>query len=757
MKAPMKLLLAVIGLLLTTNIDAQKFKVSDIKVKFAESPHAGRIHLTAIENRYDTTVVVRFINEFDGHHTDIKLKKKEKANPDLTFNVVLARPVTSSRYMEIYRHSRVQNTKEQVDSQQYDVDKKADESGEKNKAEIKQKENPIETITTEKGKVDKREDTQKKEGESKKKDDVQNEKGNTNKEKHDTPNRQDDDARKNDDTDNRHDFKVGVMLIPTETVVKNFVNISPFVSEANSSCNSAIIAQHLEHLQLLSIDKEAYVKERKLMEYIESQDDTISQMRKNSSAIIDKFLLRYEAEKLDSIEACRAQMGDILKERACARDSLLSPLKAIVKNERESHVGINWKLIGVCLAFVLVGIILFVWYRKVKNKQQTPQNSRRYSSSMNGVSEQSLIVVGQKTTPTMKKQSLDDVYDNETYVKIDSKDFCTDSAVRTLYIKNSCVKDIYNMYAEDLRYPGNPGEDGCMVLGRWVYDEEAQQYDVSLEYIVLPGEDAVFSEYELNFGGKIKLTMSEKLRKLRQETDLQYDLTCWVHSHPGLGVFFSNSDNNVHMQLKKSSHPKFLTALVIDIMTPQQETGIFTFKQDETVNSKNELTKMYSLEELYQWALVSERKSFDAKDYFNALGKARNHVNECYSIQLSNGAIIDMTFLAAKTIGFIGFVHGFNMERGEKTQCIIATVTKNETMPDNEMLGCFVVAAHCSIPSLRKTVAKYLRNIRFVLVYTATDGLLTSIPVVNQNLCNSENYYGEQKLDDLKIWTRRRR
>ncbi len=421
----------------------------------------------------------------------------------------------------------------------------------------------------------------------------------------------------------------------------------------------------------------------------------------------------------------------------------------------EKFPNLDWKLVGVCGGILLIVVVLFLWYRRT-NKVQQASIKKKDSSSENSDSP-SLIVVGQKSTTALKRQSIDDVYDNEAYLKIDCSDFCDDSAVRSIYVKNACVKEIYNMYADDLRNPDNPKEDGCMVLGRWIYDETAGQYDVTLETVVLPGDDAVFAEYELNFGGKIKLKMSEKLRKLRRETDLQYDLTCWVHSHPGLGVFFSNSDNNVQMQLKHPVHPKFLTAWVIDILTPEQEMGIFTFKQDETVNSKNEITKIYSLEELYKWALASERRSFDSNDYYDALGQINFHFNECFGIQLSNGAIIDMTFLAAKQNGFVGFVHGYIIERGEKIHCITNAVTNNETAPDNDMLGCFVVASHCSIPSIRKVVAGHLNKIRFVLVYTATDGLLTSIPVINQEISGNDAYYGEHKLEDLKIWTRRRR
>ena len=81
--------------------------------------------------------------------------------------------------------------------------------------------------------------------------------------------------------------------------------------------------------------------------------------------------------------------------------------------------------------------------------------------------------------------------DNKAYLKIECADFCNDSAVRRMYIKNTCIKDIYNMYADDLRNPDNPKEDGCMVLGRWVHDDHTNEYYVSLEEIVRPGDDAV--------------------------------------------------------------------------------------------------------------------------------------------------------------------------------------------------------------------------------------------------------------------------
>ena len=347
---------------------------------------------------------------------------------------------------------------------------------------------------------------------------------------------------------------------------------------------------------------------------------------------------------------------------------------------------------------------------------------------------------------------------NEAYLPIDCAAFCLDSAVRRIYIKNTCIKDIYNLYAEDLRNPDNPNEDGCMVLGRWVYDEKKDEYYVSLEEIVKPGEDAIFKEYELNFGGKIKLKVSERLRRLRRETNLQYDMTCWVHSHPGLGVFFSNADSSVQMQLKHPVHPKFLVAMVIDILTPEQELGIFTFKHDLTINSKADLTKMYSLEELYKWAVKSDRMSFKPEDYYNIMQNASKRINSHYGVELSNGAVIDMCQLQTnQENGLLSWAHGYAYEKDGKIELILKSVSQAKHEPDNEVLGCFINGSHCSIPTIKRIISNDFRKIRFILFYSTSEDVLSSIPVIDGQISMDETYYGEIKLENLKIWTRRKR
>ena len=395
------------------------------------------------------------------------------------------------------------------------------------------------------------------------------------------------------------------------------------------------------------------------------------------------------------------------------------------------------------LGVLIIAAVVFLLLRSKKKNQPSfptdnyiPYNGPTNNGNNNGGND---LIIRRKTSSVLHKQSLDDVIDNGNYMALDCSEFCNDTAVKTMYIKNSCIMDIYNMYAEDLRNPNNPKEDGCMVLGRWIHDEKLDEYAVSLEEVVFPGDDAVFAEYELDFGGKIKVKVNEKLRKLRRDTNLQYDLTCWVHSHPGLGVFFSNTDCSLHLLHKHPTHPKFLTAIVIDILTPQQELGVFTFKHDLSINSKADLKQLYSLEEWYKWAVESKRNAVIFEEHYNTLENAKSRNNRCYNLQLSNSAIIDMDLIATnQDRDSIYFVHGFSKEQNGQTTNVAVKIENTDTLTDNELVGCYMVVTHRSFPTIKNAVTKYLDKIKFVLVYSIADGMLTTIPVIFNDLCADE-------------------
>ena len=67
-----------------------------------------------------------------------------------------------------------------------------------------------------------------------------------------------------------------------------------------------------------------------------------------------------------------------------------------------------------------------------------------------------------------------------------------------------------------------------------------------------------------------------------------------------------------------------------------------------------------------------------------------------------------------------------------------------------------MIGTHRSLPTIRKAITN-IDKIQFILFYSTSDEMLTAIPVINGQLSTEENYYGEEKLEELKIWTRRKR
>lgn len=537
----------------------------------------------------------------------------------------------------------------------------------------------------------------------------------------------------------------------------SFIEGDPFYSRSEIAIDSAKIERHIKNLNDWN-DRKSYIQDKSLGSYLRSAKDTLDAQEMGIESFIDDYLKSSSGYNEDDAPVLRNRMRVVLHERIESRRSQIDKLDKEM-NDSSDKTGEDgfwdkYSMLVICGGVVIALVILLFFITKSRVKRDNRiRHTNNPGNSAPG------MVVRRKTTSILKKQSLENVIDNPEYIRIDCGDFCHDSAVRRIYLKNSCVIDIYNMYADDLRNPDNPNEDGCFVLGRWVCDNETKEYYVSLENIVRPGDDAVLSEYELNFGGKIKMKADARLRKLRKETNLQYDLTCWVHSHPGLGVFFSNADNNVQMQLKNATHPLFLVAIVVDILTPEQELGFFTFKRDGSVNSKAELTKMYSLEELYRKALESGRNLFQSDNYFNVLGEAVTRSDNLCGIELSNGAIIDMDMIKSQQPdGTMAYAHGFLRNEGLKGECVVEKISKEEKVSDNECVGCYVVASHCSIPTLRRTLAdKIASGIHFVMVCSTADDRLTVIPISHGELSTDDNTYGEYQFEDLKIWTRRKR
>jgi len=561
--------------------------------------------------------------------------------------------------------------------------------------------------------------------------------------------------------------------VTVDEVTNNFrqyLEDIPYFNEATLQSLSDEVAAHIDKLQNWK-DRKAYIQENNLTEFIASQKEELTNQKEGAGTVIDQFMKKYSGRLITDTVACRDSLENIIYDKLGRLETNLNLLEREINSKGDDKDGglPMGAILGIAAGLVAL-LLIWALVSASRKKKSTPApvvnplNANRAGTNTGG---EAGIVVRRKTATILKKQSLEDVIDNPHYMKIDLEDCCYESAVRRMYIKDACVVDIYNMYLSDLRDPDHAKEYGCMVLGRWVHDAENSEYYVSLEQIVLPGEDAIFDEYELNFGGKIKLKVLELLRKLRRETNLQYDLTCWVHSHPGLTVFFSNADSNVQDQLKHPQHPKFLTALVIDTLTPTMETGVFTYHRDMSLNSRNDLKKLYSLKEWYEWA----QKSVEAPDEvktenpvetpslsFNTLAEAKEHTTACVGIHLSRDMIVDLCMsLSNQTNGIAGYVHGHTVKKDQLSEFVADRLSDKEKEENLEMVGCFVVTPHLSIPSVRKAIGDKIGQYKFVLVYTPSDGILTSIPVMADDLCSYESYYGSQKLEDLKLWIKKNR
>ena len=167
---------------------------------------------------------------------------------------------------------------------------------------------------------------------------------------------------------------------------------------------------------------------------------------------------------------------------------------------------------------------------------------------------------------------------------------------------------------------------------------------------------------------------------------------------------------------------------------------------------------MYSLEDLYKWAIESEKSTYKSENYYNLIPSSKNRSSIFYEILLSNSAIIDIEkYSIEQQVGFTGWIQGFTQNTKNHNEFVIDKITEFKNYSDVNTLGYFIIGTHRSIPSIRTSIIDIKSSIKFVLFYSTTDGTITSIPIINNELYTDENYYIEKNLEELKIWTRRKR
>lgn len=399
-------------------------------------------------------------------------------------------------------------------------------------------------------------------------------------------------------------------------------------------------------------------------------------------------------------------------------------------------------IVGIALLLLLIGLF-FIFRKRNKGRAFKPKEQKG-PDVLSMITDES--VVYERGLEHVRKR------ENE-YLTFDMDQVFEDTAVKKVYFNTDLIKKLYDFFNGSLEDGGRTNETGCFILGCWdLVQGRKDRYDVSLEYMVEPGDDADFGEYSLNFGKKIGINMASVIDTLGQKSKRDYVLTCWMHSHPGLGLFLSNQDLIVQQQLTYSDHRKRLLALVIDTNTPDFKLGFFTAKTDGKMNNQEEVRQWFSFEEIYRQSREMNRNS----------GPKTNLLEEfkadpdCYTMELNDESLHHIGFaphainqidnaLYSNSKGVAGYLYGD--ETGNYVQIGCCLPYENE-----EKVACLINDSDLDAASLAKYAGE-TEGCRFLVQCVADDQLR----VWTRNEQGGMSPTGSTTLTQMKEWIRRKR
>lgn len=440
---------------------------------------------------------------------------------------------------------------------------------------------------------------------------------------------------------------------------------------------------------------------------------------------LDTVWLKLDLEKMEAF--------------SCSEKVKEAPVDA-KKKEVPFHIILIGALVLICFC-----LVLFVRGKSRKNKAQGNANPGK----------QELQLVEDNTEHY--DVGLKHVYSNQNdYLMVDLDEVFVDTAVKRVFFSHALVRKLYSFFSRFLEESDRTDETGCFILGCWDYESTKQQYDVSLEYFVEPGDDSQFGEYSLNFGKKIGVHMASVIEDLSKKSKRDYVQTCWMHSHPGLGLFLSNQDLVVQQQLAYSDHRNRMLAIVIDTNSADFKIGIFSAKRNGKMNNNEDVVKWFSFDDFYQQSRAAlllpkvnqpfEMDSLDPNYYYirvNGDGIGRMGFSGKAINKMEDG-------LFSVSAGVCGYFFG----KSDEGSLLIADYAGNY---NEDALGCLIVDKELDLDAIVGKYADYVADSRFFVVYrddklikicfvaVSDEGSLTARPVADISLFS------------MKEWIRRKR
>lgn len=354
------------------------------------------------------------------------------------------------------------------------------------------------------------------------------------------------------------------------------------------------------------------------------------------------------------------------------------------------------------------------------------------------------------------------------YYIVDMNTVFSNTTIEKIYISRDCILSIYRFFLEFLKLNGKTNETGCFVIGRWE-SASPTTYNISLEEIIEPGNDAIYGEYELDFGTQIGISLESAIINSRQITQKDYVHTCWIHSHPSIGLFLSNHDLIVQSQLVYSEHPTRMLAIVIDSNTENLDTAFFTYKKSGEMNNKEDIKTIFSFEKMAQWAKGNEIEqpqnqsiSFDPSHYYECISNTPDSLINTYLF--SGASIIDIDcMISPNAEGLKGYFYGELLYKSSEEsfgkKILIDNFSESKTKVDEEPIGCLLVLPQFTYQAVLVRYESIINSYDFFIVYNPQ---LDEIRVISRNI-NGKYLIGAERdlhpipMKELRKWTRRRR
>lgn len=435
-------------------------------------------------------------------------------------------------------------------------------------------------------------------------------------------------------------------------------------------------------------------------------------------------------------------------------------------------------------ATLLILIFILVLVKRNKKKHKTsicPQKpSEPLSTQKNDASEPINDKEKDRTYTHIHKTrysvTLDHIKHNiQDYFVMDMQKDFADTSVCKIYLHHKAVKKMYDFFKQSIEDDGITNETGCYFVGCWEYEDTRQSsYNISIEDIVEPGDDIEPSEFSFSFGLQIGVMLYAKNKQLSDETGREYVHTVWMHSHPGLGLFLSSHDLLVQRQIVNPDHPKRMVAFVIDTNTPEFQLAVFTPKNNGEMNNNDDLSHLYSLEELYKWsrkAHASENSSsqpfpthtptmndepelsVDEEAFFTITERDTSHHKIWFSGRSIN-AIDDIMYEHADK----HIVGGYMLGKTDRTGNLLiddCKPIKDATEIPEDILGLLIIDSTATDDDIKAYTsnndASYV-----ILCYGDNDIYIIPRTMENKDF-KSINKSTHCSMKEMKEWTRRRR